>query len=139
MASHGSASRRLEHQAFPKTCPVCGKVYRDEIQFFQETQALVGRPSGTRPIHDDPDVDHLYLEVYRNCACGTTLMERFHSRRDLSPAGLARRAAFEEVLGKLTLAGLSREAARLQLLRLIGRFTGQGGEASKEDGGEGGI
>lgn len=112
----------LEHASFPKRCSNCGKVYHDEIQFFQETSSIPHKRSDIRPIKDDPEVRNIYLEVYRNCACGSTLMERFHSRRDLSEAGLERRAAFEHMLAKLELAGVPRQEARQSLLRLIRLF-----------------
>jgi hypothetical protein len=112
----------LEHESFPKHCSNCGKVYHDEIQFFQETSSIPHKRSDIRPVKDDPEVRNIYLEVYRNCSCGSTLMERFHSRRDLSEAGLERRAAFEDMLSKLELAGLPRQDARQSLLRLIRLF-----------------
>lgn len=112
----------LEHESFPKHCTNCGKVYHDEIQFFQETSSIPHKRSDIRPVEDDPEVENIYLEVYRNCSCGSTLMERFHSRRDLSEAGLERRAAFEHMLGNLELAGVPREEARQSLLRLIRLF-----------------
>lgn len=128
----------LENASFPKRCSNCGKIYHDEIQFFQETRSIPHKHSDIRPVKDDPAVRNIYLEVYRNCSCGSTLMERFHSRRDLSEAGLERRAAFESMLGKLELSGMTRQEARQSLLGMIRLFCESGGQR-RENGGEGGI
>ncbi|MCK9987662.1 MAG: hypothetical protein AzoDbin1_04134, partial [Azoarcus sp.] len=37
------------------------------------------------------------VELFRNCVCGSTLMDCFRDRRDTSEAGLRRRARFGEL------------------------------------------
>ncbi|MCG7870564.1 MAG: hypothetical protein N0C81_01335 [Candidatus Thiodiazotropha lotti] len=59
---------------------------------------------------DDPIV-----ELYRNCSCGSTLMEFFSDRRDTSEIGLRRRHLFDELLAQLVEMGIASEEARNEL------------------------
>lgn len=119
----------LHRDSFPRNCSRCGKHFRDEVEFFAETSAIPHAGSDIRAIRDDEEARlrglpaAVYLEVYRNCQCGTTLMERFHSRRDLSPRGLRRRKAFEEMLILLERCGCDRDDARQKLLDFIEQVT----------------
>ena len=114
---------RLEHKAFPKTCRHCGRVYENEIDFFRQTDKVSMTKSDIRAIDNDPVMTNVYLEVYRNCACGSTLMEYFHCQRDLSARGLERRAQFERLLHGLRGNGLSLPQARRMLLDLVALFS----------------
>jgi hypothetical protein len=60
------------------------------------------------------------VELYRNCVCGSTLMDLFSDRRDNSPRGLERRQRFEKILGLLGTRGMAAEQARRELLSLMG-------------------
>lgn len=114
---------RLTNQAFPKVCRKCQKVYRDEFEFFSETLPVPHVRSEIRAVEDDPDEpEDFYLEVYRNCKCGSTLMERFHSRRDMSPAGMERRKAFEDMVDVLEGAGYSRPEGQEMLRNFLRHF-----------------
>ena len=66
------------------------------------------------------------IELFRNCVCGSTLMDFFADRRDSSPSGLKRREVFGKMLSHLQTRGLDHETARLELLKLMR------GDASKE-------
>ncbi|MFN3714115.1 MAG: oxidoreductase [Alcanivoracaceae bacterium] len=112
----------LEVEAFPKQCRNCGKVYADERQFLAETTAATQAASGIRPVHHDNSDSNVYLEVFRNCVCGSTLMELFHSRRDLSEQGLTRRQLFDSMLAILREAGHDRQVARAILLQQLPAF-----------------
>ncbi|MFH2008940.1 MAG: hypothetical protein ABI333_20290 [bacterium] len=59
------------------------------------------------------------LQLYRNCPCGSTLLELFRDRRDLSPAGRQRRKRFGELLEQLEQSGLGREIGRSELRRFL--------------------
>jgi len=111
----------LQAEAFPKQCRNCGKVYANEQQFLAETSAAAHASSDIRPVRDDDD-SNVYLEVFRNCACGSTLMELFHSRRDLTEQGLTRRQLFDSMLGILLEAGHDRQEARAILLQQLPAF-----------------
>ena len=112
----------LQAEAFPKKCQSCGKVYADEQQFLAETTSVAHGPSDIRSVRDDDADSNIYLEVFRNCACGSTLMELFHSRRDLSEQGLTRRQLFDSMLAILLEAGHDRQEARAILLQQLPAF-----------------
>ena len=112
----------LQVEAFPKKCQSCGKVYADEQQFLVETTSVAHAPSDIRSVRDDAEDSNIYLEVFRNCACGSTLMELFHSRRDLCEEGLTRRQLFDSMLTILLEAGHDRQEARAILLRQLPAF-----------------
>ena len=109
-------------EAFPKQCRSCGKVYADEKRFLAETSAAAHVPSDIRSVRDDESEQNVYLEVFRNCTCGSTLMELFHSRRDLSEQGLTRRQLFDSMLSILLEAGHDRQEARAILLQQLPAF-----------------
>jgi hypothetical protein len=82
------------------------------MQFLTQTTPVTHTPSSIRAVAQDDGSNDLYLEVFRNCVCGSTLMEFFHSRRDLSEDGITRRQLFESMLKILEDAGQSRQQAR---------------------------
>jgi hypothetical protein len=112
----------LQAEAFPKQCRSCGKVYADEQQFFALTTPARAA-SDVRSVRDDEAAGDVYLEVFRNCVCGSTLMELFHSRRDLSEQGLTRRQLFDSMVAVLMEAGHGRAEARSILLQQLPAFT----------------
>lgn len=114
----------LQIQAFPRKCQSCGKEYADEQQFLAETTSVAHAPSDIRSVRDDEADGNVYLEVFRNCVCGSTLMELFHSRRDLSEEGLTRRQLFDSMLAILLEAGHDRQEARAILLQQLPAFKG---------------
>jgi hypothetical protein len=109
--------RALAESAFPKRCVSCGRTYETAAQFLAETQALVPGRTGLKQSVDDDG--HDLVEVYRNCVCGSTLMEFFSDRRDTSEAGLRRRERFGELLDYLVRSGVERAVARQELLKVV--------------------
>lgn len=57
--------------------------------------------------------------LFRNCACGTTIMAFCHDRRDLSDSGNKRRELFGELMNRLIDAGISAQDARQKLLSAL--------------------
>lgn len=106
----------LVASSFPKTCRCCGKVYPDVASFFEETRSL-GRGSDIRPSETDDGEPELML--FRNCSCGSTLMEDFAERRDTSEQGRLRRALFAELKGVLVRRGFAEAEAHDELLKVI--------------------
>jgi len=104
--------RALVEASFPKRCRNCGKVYPTAADFLEQT-----RGTGLKQSLDDDD--RTIVEVYRNCACGSTLMDFFSNRRDVSAAGDQRRALFDEWLTHLEQGGMSREEARVHARTLL--------------------
>lgn len=113
-----SGLRALAETTFPKQCANCGRQFETAEQFLAETVEIDRQRSGLKQSFDDDDVT-VIVELYRNCPCGSTLMDFFNDRRDTSAAGLARRRAFGEMLDFLTDAGLDVPTARTELLKVL--------------------
>lgn len=113
----------LSDSAFPKQCGTCGRVYDCPEDFFRESSA----PHASSGLKESMDGDDEYIvELYRNCQCGSTLMDFFLDRRDQTERGLKRRALFGKLLDSLEKKGLSRALARTELLGLMkGRHSPQ--------------
>lgn len=112
----------LSNASFPKKCAMCGKRYETVDEYLSETESI-RHSSGLKESFDDEE--NPTVEVFRNCVCGSTLMDVFNNRRDLSNVGLKRRKKFSELLDRLTNAGFSAETAREELLKIMS------GEGSK--------
>ena len=91
--------RALEEATFPKLCRNCGRKYEDAAEFLAATRQV--RPDHTGLKEGIDEDGAAIVEVFRNCACGSTLLETFSDRRDQSPGGLRRRQRFGEMLDKL--------------------------------------
>jgi len=79
--------------SFPKKCSVCGATFKTAAQFLIETENM---PNGRSSLKEAIEEDGMAIvEVFRNCSCGSTLMEEFNSRRDNSTIGKERRAKFK--------------------------------------------
>ncbi len=110
--------KALAEAAFPKRCRGCGRTYDSAEQFLRETKALRNGVSGLKQSVDDDDA--AIVEVYRNCSCGSTLMDFFNNRRDASDAGLHRRALFDKVIAHLESSkGMTRAEGRVYLLGVM--------------------
>lgn len=107
----------LVESTFPKRCRNCGREYADAATFIAATQPVSPGVAGFKASHDEHN--HPILELFRNCPCGSTLLESFEDRRDDSAAGLRRRERFGALLGKLEAGGITRQAARHELLLMI--------------------
>jgi hypothetical protein len=108
--------KALSESSFPKKCSSCGKVYESSEQFVQKTADVAGR-SGLKS--GQGDCGGRIVELFRNCVCGSTLMECFNDRRDPSKAGLKRRELFRRLMVMLEKKGLPADQARVELLKLI--------------------
>jgi hypothetical protein len=108
--------KALSESSFPKKCASCGEVYESSEQFVQKTADVAGR-SGLKS--GEGDSGDRIVELFRNCICGSTLMECFSDRRDLSKAGLKRRELFGRLLTMLENKGLPADQSRAELLKLI--------------------
>jgi len=114
--------RELSAGEFPKVCPNCGRVYQTLEDFLQQTRAIAGK-SGLKAALDDDE--RPIVELFRNCVCGSTLMDFCQSRRDESEAGHRRRENFERTMQLLVSRGMDGATAHAELLKLM---RGQGSE-----------
>ncbi|TBW49240.1 oxidoreductase [Marinobacter halodurans] len=108
--------RALSDSAFPKRCANCGREYESPDSFVRQSASL-GQASGLKQGYDDDDSP--IVELFRNCVCGSTLMDVFEDRRDDSPAGQRRREIFGKLLDRLSGQGMAIQEARRELKRLM--------------------
>jgi len=108
----------LAAAAFPKHCSYCGQAYATADEFMSKTQAIRKSITGLKQGFDDNNI--AIVEAYRNCVCGSTLMDFFSDRRDISEAGQHRRQLFDKLLPHLQQEkGLDKAAARSYLLGIL--------------------
>ncbi len=107
----------LVDTAFPKTCPMCRKVYQNSYDFLTQTtpvkDAKLQDHSGLFSLEGAYNV--AAIGVFRNCACGTTLMADFHDRRDGSQKGHERRERFSAMVQTLSGHGMNENQAKKEL------------------------
>jgi len=109
--------RALAESSFPKRCGNCGKVYDSVADYVAQTASIATDKSGLKQSRDDDG--QTIIELFRNCTCGSTLMDFFSDRRDLSGAGEQRRRRFDELIQHLIGRGLDRAVARTELLKVM--------------------
>jgi hypothetical protein len=109
--------RALAATTFPKRCRNCGREYASAAEFVAATEPLADGRSGLKQSRDDDGAT--IVELFRNCVCGSTLMDCFDNRRDGSPAGLKRRQRFDDLLRQLTGRGIDAGLARAELLKAM--------------------
>lgn len=109
--------KELTAAAFPKKCRNCGRVFLSAEQFFLETQDI--KTSATCLKQSEDDDGAKIVDVFRNCPCGSTLMESFNNRRDLSAAGVETRRRFDELLLLLESKNIDKRTARAELIKVL--------------------
>lgn len=112
-----SGLNALAASAFPKKCTCCGRVFENSEQFLRETEKIPTAKSSLKAATEDDG--SIIIEVFRNCPCGSTLMDEFSDRREMSEKGEKRRKKFQQMLDFLQGKGLAREVARPELLKLL--------------------
>lgn len=112
-----SGLEELSHAAFPKTCSNCGKTYATFQEYLDKTVSISNAKSGLKQSFDDNDTT--IIELYRNCLCGSTLMNFFQDRRDNSELGNKRRERFDQLLSYLIEQDIPRTVARIECLKVL--------------------
>ncbi|MDX1754624.1 MAG: hypothetical protein R3175_01025 [Marinobacter sp.] len=106
----------LSDGTFPKKCNNCGRWFDSAETFIAQSES-VSSGSGLKKSLDDDDQPVVML--FRNCVCGSTLMDFFADRRSTTASGARRRAQFDELLQVLQRRGLTSAEARTELRRLM--------------------
>lgn len=109
--------RELAADAFPKRCPSCGRRYANAADFIAQTRTVAGGHSGLKQSRDDDG--RVIVECFRNCVCGSTLMDCFADRRIAGEAGARTRRRFDALLEALVARGLERAVARAELIKVL--------------------
>ena len=112
-----SGLRELAESAFPKRCKNCGRSYATAAEFVAATQPVSGNRSGLKSSHDDDGT--VILELFRNCVCGSTLMDSFNDRRDSSEKGANKRKRFNEIQAYLVSQGIPAGTALAELRKVV--------------------
>lgn len=107
----------LAETTFPKRCRTCGREYASLQEFIAQTEVIRPRQSGLKESEDDDG--RPIVELFRNCVCGSTLMENLNNRRDLSEAGLQRRRRFDDMLVRLMMNGHEHDVAHAALMAYL--------------------
>lgn len=108
--------RALSNASFPKKCASCGREYASVEEYVRKTGDVSGK-SGLKKGYDDDD--NPIVELFRNCVCGSTLMDCFSDRRDLSDGGSKKRELYGKLLDMLLAKGIAVDAARGELLKVL--------------------
>jgi len=102
----------LSDSSFPKICASCDKIYESEQEFINETQRIRGL-SGLKESEDDDGTP--IVELFRNCHCGSTLLDFFQERRVYSN----KRDLFDDLVILLKKKGYEDSDAKNELRRVI--------------------
>lgn len=110
--------KALAESSFPKRCNTCGRKYASVEEFIADTNNVANGKSGLKASAGNEGEN--IIELYRNCPCGSTLMDAFNERRDLSDAGETRRNNFDKLLNMIVKTqNLDIEEARLELRKIL--------------------
>lgn len=110
--------RAIWDTEFPKTCPLCERVYHSFEEYLANTSKL---EHGSGLMGYKVGEAGEQVGIFRNCACGTTIMAFCHDRRDLTDFGNRRRELFGELMARLTVNGIEAGEARIRLLEELSK------------------
>jgi hypothetical protein len=102
---------------FPKQCNYCGITYKTVDEFFITTLNIHPNRSGLKQGFDDDG--EVIIELFRNCRCGSTLMDVFRNRRDMTAEGSERRKQFDQLVVRLGENGIQVMEAKAAILKWI--------------------
>lgn len=109
--------KALVEITFPKKCACCGRSFADVTDFVAQTDAM---PNGSQGLKQSlGDNDEVIVDLFRNCPCGSTLMDSFNDRRDSTTKGDTQRQRFNELMTYLQSCGLTSLVARHELLEVM--------------------
>lgn len=103
-------------ESFPQECSMCGKVYNSLGDLLDDTEG-VGKPGTFVNSLGYQNVP--YVDMCRNCSCGSSLMVIFESRRDMSDTGRKRRDDFQLMMDLIMQQGIDQETAQRELLGVL--------------------
>ena len=113
-----SGLQALAASAFPKKCSTCERTFESAEEFIKETEYIRPSVSGLKQSMDDDG--SMIVELFRNCTCGSTLMDAFNNRRDMSEQGEKRRQRFSELMNYLQEEHqMELDIARKELLKVM--------------------
>ena len=101
----------------PKNYTNCGWVFPDGESYARMTAKQFAGRRGFKQGRDH--WGEVIVELFRNCSCGSALMDSFSDRRNFSPDGMLRCQRFEGLTDTLASWGISHEVARQELLKVM--------------------
>jgi len=109
--------RALAKSAFPKKCANCGREFGTAKQYLSETFHISEGQTGLKESQNDDG--STIVEAFRNCPCGSTLLDFFNDRRDTSGDSTIQRQYFGELIEYLVRQGMERNVARSELIKVM--------------------
>ncbi|OVE75294.1 hypothetical protein BVX97_05130 [bacterium E08(2017)] len=106
----------LDNVSWPRECSNCGVGYDSNEDFIAKAS---GDSVSTGLSEKTDHAGTEYVGLSRYCVCGCKLTGMFKDRRDNSAEGQKARAFFDDLLVMLLEAGMEREHAREELLKLL--------------------
>lgn len=121
--------RNLANEGFPHHC-ACGRSYKDLEDFLARTTSPHASSSGmvASLVGEGAEV----VDLFRNCACGSTIMVIIQERRNFSRRTRYHRHLMQATMDACESAGVSHEQARGELLACIRGFRGRYSEEEQE-------
>jgi hypothetical protein len=109
--------RELAQGSFPRRCHTCGRSYETADELLHATTSIASDHSGLKQGFDDDGI--AIIESFRNCTCGSTLMDFFHCRRDVTISGVNRRKTFDRLVSQLLNSGIEELRAKAEILKWL--------------------
>ena len=107
--------KALAHTSFPRKCAKCGQVFNTLDEFLAKTEDI-NQTSGLKEA--DGDTGDPVIELFRNCSCGSTLLEYCQERRNNSEQGIIQRKKFDNILQSLISKGWEEDIAKQELRKV---------------------
>jgi len=95
--------KALAETTFPKRCRCCNRVFNDVADYVMQTEAMPNGRNGLKQSMDDDG--KVIVDLFRNCPCGSTLMDSFGDRRDAERRVLEEFGVEESEVQQVLLAG----------------------------------
>ena len=109
--------RELAQGSFPRRCNTCGRSYESADELLRTTRPIAADHSGLKQGLDDEGL--AIIELFRNCTCGSTLMDFFQCRRDVSINGVNRRETFDRLARKFADSGVDIVHAKTEIVKWL--------------------
>lgn len=108
--------KAFDTESFPKTCRNCGKVYDSAKAFIADTNPAK-TDSALKQSYDEHG--EVVVELFRDCQCGSTLMNPFYSRRGSGDLASKCRHEFDQLIKHMTANGHTHATAGEELRHVI--------------------
>ena len=109
--------RELAQGSFPRRCNTCGRNYETADELLRATTSIAADHTGLKQGLDGDGL--AIIELFRNCTCGSTLMDFFQCRRDITINGVKRRETVDRLASQLAASGVDTAHAKTEILKWL--------------------